>query len=249
MCERVSRERGQLARLLAFHKLRRGRLRGHRGRLRLPDTVKGGAAHLLRIISLLWMTSPLQNGYLSIQVPTSLSHGNTTSSPGQRQAAGLPALRPLPPRPELSSLLPSQVTVPAARESTRPCCRTHYLFSSGSDPHSTLLGFCSIHFNSIQDALQHAKRLGWAHWPPRHTHRPPTPRHPGLGHSTHGACLSTWPFTPCPAPQGGWAVRWAREWQVVVLGGERWRGVLGWRGSFRVLSCAEVPAERAERQG
>ena len=155
-------------------------------------------------------------------------------------------MHPLPQRPKLSSLLPSQVTTPAARESTWPCCRTHYLFSSGSDPHSTLLGFCSIHFNSIQDALQHAKRLGWAHWPPRHTHRPPTPRHPGLGHSTHGARLSTWPFTPCPAPQGGWAVRWAREWQVVVLGGTLGKS---WAEGVASESCPVQRSLQREQRG
>lgn len=59
-----------------------------------------------------------------------------------------------------SSLLPRQGTVPAVYSGPLYARSMCYLFSSGSDPHSTLLGFCSIHFNSIQDALQHAKRLG-----------------------------------------------------------------------------------------
>lgn len=95
------------------------------------------------------------------------------------------------------------------------------LFSSGSDPHSTLLGFCSIHFNSIQDALQHAKRLGWAQRPPRHAHRPPTPCHPGP-RAQHPWCLPqhlAFHTMPC-APRGA--------------GGESGQGVAGGRAEGKL---------------
>lgn len=176
---------------------------------------------------------------------------NTTSFFWAKVGSRLVDLAPIPLKAEAQLSFAQPGHHACYLEVARPTCWTNYLFSSGSDPHSTLLGFCSIHFNSIQDALQHAKRLGWAHWPPRHAHRPPTPRHPGLGHSTHGARLSTWSFAPCPVPQGGVGSEGGQRVAGSSAGGKagsvRW--VLGWGSSFRVLSCLEVPAERGERQG
>lgn len=126
---------------------------------------------------------------------------------------------------ETSSPKPRKLSMPVALSRYNQVARSiHYLFSSGSDPHSTLLGFCSIHFSSIQDALQHAKRLGWAHCPPPTPKGHPPPATQALGHSTHGTRLSTQPFTPCPAPQG---VRAGGGRGQGVAGG-RARGKLGW---------------------
>lgn len=124
---------------------------------------------------------PLRSKHLSSLVPSSLRHRNMPSAPGPRQQgrqASCPSSGLLQ-RDQLSYAPESYPCLLLGVGTTKLARPSHYLFSSGSDPHSTLLGFCSIHFNSIQDALQHAKRLGWAHCPPPRAHRPPTPHHPG----------------------------------------------------------------------
>lgn len=100
----------------------------------------------------------------------------------------------------------------------------------------------SVPFTSIPSRMPSSTPRDWGghNGPPGTPTGHPPPATQALGHSTHGACLSTWPFTPCPVPQGGRAVRGAREWQVVGLRA-RWvwvrGGVLDWGSSFRVLFC------------
>lgn len=81
----------------------------------------------------------------------------------------------------------------------------------------------SVPFTSIPSRMPSSTPRDWGghNGPPgTPTGHPPTATQ-ALGHSTHGTRLSTWPFTPCPAPQGGRVVGGAREWQVGELGGKQ----------------------------
>lgn len=119
-----------------------------------------------------------------------------------------------------SALLFRQVPMPAARSWYYPVARLITCSPLGLTHTPPCLA--SVPFTSIPSRMPSSTPRDWGgHTGPPGTptgHPPPTTQ--ALGHSTHGTRLSTWPFTPCPAPQGGRAVGGAREWQIGELEGK-----------------------------
>lgn len=214
----------------------------------LPSNARGGARCPPSEIPLPLVTSPLHNGHLSSRCPVPVTREHDLTS--WAKVATLAGRAPVPPK------------APARPASAQPGARArglrvgktrapdHYLLSSGSDPHSTLLGFCSIHFNPIQDALQHAKRLGGRNGPPPLAHPPtahPLPPRPRAQHPWCPPQHVAFRTMPCaPSGVGGERGPGVAGGSVGGEAGSVGGGVLGWGSSFGVLSCRGPCRERRE---